>query len=258
MRSIKQHATPSMVVAVIALIVALSGSAVAAKSLIDGRDIRRRSIPADRLTAAAVRSLKGAKGDTGARGVTGATGATGAQGAAGAAGERGERGERGEQGERGERGEQGPAGPQGEAGADGEDAGVEIAQQLTLDGPLTIAPEQTLDLPADPPRWTQESNQVNMVFARFEFSERPTQCSPNEMGLYSWVVIDGQRGFGAPVNSPTYHPGPGPWSVEGNYTLPMVETATEHTLSIRLESLCEGDGESFTLSNARVRIVAIG
>lgn len=85
--------SPAMVVAMLALFVALTGTAVATTSvLITGKQIRNGSITgADvknkSLTARDIRGrLRGARGPAGPRGVAGVSGATGAQGAQGAQG----------------------------------------------------------------------------------------------------------------------------------------------------------------------------
>jgi hypothetical protein len=78
----------AFIAALVSALVA-SGSAVAATTLINGHSIKNHTIPATKLTDAAVASLQrnrgprgrtGATGDTGATGPAGATGATGAQG----------------------------------------------------------------------------------------------------------------------------------------------------------------------------------
>jgi hypothetical protein len=86
--------SPALVLAFVALCLALSGTALAAKSLITGKDIKDGSITsADIQNGSLVaKDFKkgqipaGAKGDTGAPGAAGAAGAAGAPGAAGAQG----------------------------------------------------------------------------------------------------------------------------------------------------------------------------
>src|SRR5207302_9295892 len=60
-----------------------SGSAVAATRLINGNLIQNRSIPATKLTRAAVASLRGYTGPQGPQGAQGPAGPQGAPGAAG-------------------------------------------------------------------------------------------------------------------------------------------------------------------------------
>jgi hypothetical protein len=110
--------TPSMAVSVVALVFATTGSAVAAKTFIDGDDINKNSIPANRLTEGARDSLQGDRGPRGREGDQGPVGPAGAAGPAGTAGPEGPAGPKGETGPQGPAGV-GPAGPQGPAGPAG-------------------------------------------------------------------------------------------------------------------------------------------
>jgi hypothetical protein len=75
---------PATAIAALALFVALGGGAAAyASGLISGSQIKNHSIPAKKLTAAAVKSLRGKRGPAGPRGGTGAPGAAGATGSTG-------------------------------------------------------------------------------------------------------------------------------------------------------------------------------
>src|SRR5438874_6395521 len=96
------HVSPALVVATVALCAALGGGAYAASTFINGTTIKPNSIPKNRLTGAAIRSLRGARGP---RGFTGARGAQGIQGPQGA------------QGAQGAQGSQGAPGPQGPPGS---------------------------------------------------------------------------------------------------------------------------------------------
>ncbi|MDW5596289.1 hypothetical protein VSS74_18220 [Conexibacter stalactiti] len=108
---------PATVIAGVALFAAIGGTATAATTLIDGKNIRAGTITAKQvkngslgtadLSRAARAALRGARGATGAQGAAGATGAAGPQGAVGP------------QGTPGAQGPQGIVGPQGPAGADG-------------------------------------------------------------------------------------------------------------------------------------------
>ncbi|HST38762.1 MAG TPA: hypothetical protein VLK58_04610 [Conexibacter sp.] len=119
---------PATVIAGVALFAAVGGTATAASTLIDGKNIRAGTITARQvkngslgtadLSRAARAALRGARGATGA---TGATGAAGPQGAPGA---------QGLPGAQGAQGLQGIEGPQGPAGRDG----VVTPQSSTLGG----------------------------------------------------------------------------------------------------------------------------
>jgi hypothetical protein len=77
--------SPGLVIAVVALIVALGGSAVAS-SLINGKRIKNGTISASKLTKAARAQLKGSVGPPGPAGPAGARGLTGAAGPPGPTG----------------------------------------------------------------------------------------------------------------------------------------------------------------------------
>jgi hypothetical protein len=113
--------SPSMLVALVALFVALTSSATAAviitgKNVKDGsltgKDLKKRSITADRLAAnvLAGSARPGAAGPQGAVGATGSAGANGADGAAGAQGATGSQGATGLQGATGATGVKGDKG----------------------------------------------------------------------------------------------------------------------------------------------------
>jgi hypothetical protein len=88
----KLSPSPAMVVALLALFVSLGGSALAAKGLITGAQIKDHSIGTVDLSRAAVARLHGAAGAPGAPGPPGAAGAPGPSGPAGKAGPAGPRG----------------------------------------------------------------------------------------------------------------------------------------------------------------------
>jgi hypothetical protein len=125
------HLTPSMFVAFIALVLALTGGAFAATG---GSGGGRAS---DRLTASVAkkktkvpagkpgpRGPAGPKGATGATGAAGATGATGAQGSAGPAGPAGVKGAAGLAGPKGNEGPEGNEGKEGPEGSPWTDGGT--------------------------------------------------------------------------------------------------------------------------------------
>ena len=93
----RKHFTPGVALGVIAIVLAMSGSAVAGSLItsakikdgtIQNKDIKKGTIALNRLTPATQRAIRlaakpGATGATGAAGATGATGAAGAPGANG-------------------------------------------------------------------------------------------------------------------------------------------------------------------------------
>lgn len=117
--------SPAMVVACIAVVLAMAGSAFAAQALITGADIKDGSVTRADLSTGTVNSLEGKRGPAGRRGFTGARGPqgdTGPQGTAGPAGPQGPQGPRGPVGDtggQGPTGRVGPVGPRGETGPQG-------------------------------------------------------------------------------------------------------------------------------------------
>jgi hypothetical protein len=82
----RKRFTPATVLAMVALFVALAGSATAGTALITGAQIKNGSIGLLDLSANAKRALKGQRGPQGYQGPQGAPGVAGVPGAAGAAG----------------------------------------------------------------------------------------------------------------------------------------------------------------------------
>lgn len=163
---LKPKGSAAIVVAIVAVVLAMTGSAFAAKELITGRDIKNGSITRADLARNTISSLSGRQGPAGARGQDGFSGPPGPVGATGAKGETGPAGPKGETGERGPagstgspgrlgpQGEQGPIGPPGQPFVGGGDPlgfqtvtvyalragdrpddteGLELAGQVTLD-----------------------------------------------------------------------------------------------------------------------------
>jgi len=92
---LKGRPSPALVVAIVALFVAFSGTATAALVMtgknikdgtITGKDVKNRTLRTKKLSKKAIGSLKGKAGLSGERGAAGATGATGPAGPAGQAG----------------------------------------------------------------------------------------------------------------------------------------------------------------------------
>jgi hypothetical protein len=117
-----------MVVACIAVVLAMTGSAFAARALITGADIKDGSISRADLSSRTVKSLKGKRGPAGragrdgfvgAQGPQGSTGPEGPRGLVGPAGPQGQKGTTGDTGARGAKGDQGEQGVQGNPGDPG-------------------------------------------------------------------------------------------------------------------------------------------
>jgi len=100
--------TPALIVAMISLAVALSGTAVAGTAkLITGSQIANGTITLADIHSSAKSALKGQRGATGAQGPVGAPGAQGPVGPLGAQGPVGPQGAIGAKGEKGDKGDKG-------------------------------------------------------------------------------------------------------------------------------------------------------
>ena len=120
----RRRPSGAMVVAIVALVMSMAGTATAAKFLItsssqikdgavSGRDVRDRSLSASDLSPSALKAIAGQgsprAGGDGAAGAKGDRGAAGPAGPAGAQGPKGERGAQGTAGPQGAKGDRGPS-----------------------------------------------------------------------------------------------------------------------------------------------------
>jgi hypothetical protein len=80
---------PAFVISLVALFAALGGGSAWASGLISGKEIVNHSIPQKKLTAAAIKALRGQRGPVGPQGPKGATGPQGPKGDTGAMGPEG-------------------------------------------------------------------------------------------------------------------------------------------------------------------------
>ena len=69
--------SPALVISLVALFVALGGTSLAAANYINGKHIKPHSIPTDRLTKRAIKTLHGAQGPRGPQGTQGLQGPKG-------------------------------------------------------------------------------------------------------------------------------------------------------------------------------------
>jgi hypothetical protein len=109
MRNFRRLPSPALAVAILALVLALSGSAVAAKRYLITNT--KQISPAALKQLAKLAAREGATGPAGAPGATGAAGASGTAGTPGKEGAAGKEGEAGREGAAGKEGAIGPAGP---------------------------------------------------------------------------------------------------------------------------------------------------
>ncbi len=115
----KNWKSPTTIIALVALFVALSGGVALAGSAISGKSILNHSIPLRKLTPGSIHRLHGQRGPRGPQGPIGNTGADGQQGIQGPAGVQGPVGPTGARGIQGIQGIQGVVGPVGPTGVQG-------------------------------------------------------------------------------------------------------------------------------------------
>lgn len=129
--------SPAMIVAVAALIVSLTGSAIAAKHYIitSSSQVKPGSLSAGNLSSDARARLKGKVGPAGPPGPQGPTGTAGANGAQGPSGPQGPAGEKGSTGAAGA---QGPAGSPGAPGAQGPKGVFDASDVAQAQGPNVV------------------------------------------------------------------------------------------------------------------------
>jgi hypothetical protein len=171
---VKHLKSPGVILGIIAVILAVAGTATAASLItganvkdgsLTGADVKNGSLTSKDLSAATVKGLSGQDGTNGAKGDTGATGAEGDTGATGATGPKGDTGAAGADGTKGDTGAAGADGTNGAAGADGADgtngaAGADGAKgdpgtngvsNIILDGtPFLAAADRGADADTDP------------------------------------------------------------------------------------------------------------
>ena len=178
--------SPALVVACIALVVALGGTATAASVAIrSSAQIAPGVIQKSDLSTRALRSLT----KTGPAGPAGQRGADGQPGADGATGPAGPHGEAGPQGERGAAGPAGATGAQGAAGDDGKDAFTDVGADFSQN-PRVMGGATYMDIPSAAAGVTVPAGRQATVVAHFSaeavmFGSPGDRCSVR-------IVLDGQ------------------------------------------------------------------
>jgi Collagen triple helix repeat (20 copies) len=118
-RRLLRSSRPVMLMTALVALFGVSGTAVAAKRLVTGADIKNGSITSVDLAKSTHDALQGKKGDSGSKGAGGARGVVGARGARGYSGAIGSQGAAGSNGLNGNQGIQGATGSPGTDGTNG-------------------------------------------------------------------------------------------------------------------------------------------
>jgi hypothetical protein len=135
-RRLLRTSRPVLLMTALVAIFGITGTAVAAKRLVTGADIKNGSITRVDLSRSAQAALRGKKGEAGASGTTGAVGVRGETGGAGIGGAQGGPGATGRDGSAGSNGTNGT---NGAAGASGSPGGVGSQGATGLSGPQGTA-----------------------------------------------------------------------------------------------------------------------
>jgi hypothetical protein len=171
--------------------------------------------------------IQGLKGDAGAPGSQGLAGIPGLKGATGT------------------------PGPQGSAGHDGS---ASIAATARLSGSVTAPHGASTSVPVSGGTWTQGAGQVDLLVGSINISV-PSSCT-GSFGNSLVVSVDGTPQTFA--LAPTVPAG-------GSLTMPLVVgtlsepgSAASHTLTASFANSCTKSGEDYTVSGAKLDVLAIG
>jgi hypothetical protein len=196
--------SPAMIVAILALIVALGGSAYAA-SKISGTQIKNNSISLKKLNRhariATVNLPANGPGQPGAEGKEGAAGHNGSNGNEGKAGENGKNGEKGEQGDTGPQGSPGTPGAAGPQGAQGDPGSPGSPGATGPAGPQ--GPQGEPGLNSGEPRVVTTGNLQGWKLATYgDNSKTPEPGYPEGRGPEAENVENGRLEFTTPLSPP--------------------------------------------------------
>jgi len=187
--------SPPMAVAVIALVFAMVGGALAAGGGSGGGGATAV------IAKSKKKSAKGPKGATGPAGPAGANGANGATGPVGPAGLKGDKGDKGDKGEKGDTGSTGPAGPIGPTLPQGVTetgtwafSGSTVAEYAPISFGIPLAVTPTVEvLPA--PTEEEEENGEEPTTANCPGSIAEPAAASGFLCVYTFTEIAGTAYF---------------------------------------------------------------
>jgi hypothetical protein len=228
----RRRPTPASIIAVVALFVALGGTAVAASRYI--------ITSTSQIKPSVLKDLRGHNG------ATGPAGATGQAGAAGQAGAQGVPGSAGTAGEKGATGNEGPSGKPGEPGPPGA-SGTTIVARARSAGAVTSATETPTADPLTGDVWTQGAEELDQLVLQFAVTmPAETECTHKvgQNGLLSYTGIATIRLDGTPrwKSYLSARASETTETIEGSIWLFEPGNVTSHTLTAEVTDECGAGG----------------
>jgi hypothetical protein len=238
-----------LVVAALALLVALSGTATSANTFSAHPTAKTKPKP---------KVLRGPRGPVGARGPAGLQGLKGEPGSLGPKGEPGSLGPKGEPGAAGERGQQGERGPQGERGSA---VKTRIRSNAEIKTGSTGWPGKVWPLTGT--TWTQNADEVDLLFGEVTVTY-PAACgktgeypSAGSVALFvDGVTVASAYAYfyeGSANRQQTLA-----FSFYPSNALLDQGAPLTHALTARAIDTCTGAAEEFTFDELRINVVALG
>jgi hypothetical protein len=244
--------TPTTVIALVALFVALGGTGYAALKL-PKNSVGTKQLKNNAVTGAKVKNGSLSVGDfggtlpTGATGPKGDTGAKGDKGDTGAKGDPGAKGDKGDKGDAGNNGNNGSQGPTGAAGANGA-ALVASARCLNAAGCPVPSTGNTLIPLAGDTTWTQATGDAAQVDIHLEW-QPASSCTG---GTGSQVTIEDNT---VPIATFATFPTPNGQNIDKVVHL-FPPSGTSHVLTAHVADDCNGGGaaEQGTVGQLRIDV----
>jgi hypothetical protein len=205
----------------------------------------------------------GMTGPAGPQGLAGDDGEDGGVGPAGSRGEQGEDGPVGPKGPSGDDGEVGPAGTQGEPGPGG------VIHEITLGSPAFEVPASgrlseedpvtRLPIPLANATWSHPADSIVLLYGWVDFT-LPSACHVPGGGTLApdWqlrIFLDGNRFLSHEFRTDSVSEGS--YRIFEAISLPPTASAHDHVFTADAFALCVLDGETVTVNDIDLRVVAI-
>lgn len=146
-------------------------------------------------------------------------------------------------------GRNGAAGPAGPAGQDGS---ASIATAARSTGTVTAGPSASTGVPLTSGSWTQASNDLNLIAGSMTLGI-PASCT-GSFGNELIVSVDGTPNtFAVAATSPASATETIPFAVS---EVMEPGSSAHHTVTAALANTCSGKGQSYTVSNVKIDVLA--